>query len=245
MYLLRSVCLALFTLLLVAQNAAATLIQVNASDSGFYNQSGNHIPTNETYITGLLAGNQDRSFLVFDLSSVLGIITGATLHLYNPGNLGICCNGYASPDATENLQLFDVSTPIPTLLAGGAGHTAIYDDLGSGNVYGQIEMSAADNDSIVQIKLNAAALAALNAAAGHTFALGGGLASIEGTANQYVFGFSTDAFALQDVRRLDLTLVQTVSEPSPLALLLVCLGGVGVSYLLSCFRRSGTLFAPS
>jgi PEP-CTERM motif len=204
----------------------ADLVQIDALDTGSYNQSGGHVTSNENYIAGQLTGVQNRNFFVFDLAGVSGVITGATLNLYNPGNLGPCCNGFVSPDATETFSLFDVSTPTDTLITGGAGLVSIFDDLGSGTNFGQHDVSAADNDTVVQISLNAAAIAALNAAIGDMIAFGGMLESLSGPANQYIFGFSTVSFALDDVRRLDLT-VQSVPEPASFALL--CVGGIFVA----------------
>src|SRR5581483_9123257 len=143
-------------LALATHNAAAALVQINALDTGFYNQNGAHIPTNQTYIAGQFSGVQDRDFFVFDLSGVSGIITAATLNLYNPGNLGPCCNGYVSPDASETFTLYDVTTPTATLVAGGTGLVPVFDDLGSGTVLGQRQVSAADNDTVIPISLNAA-----------------------------------------------------------------------------------------
>jgi hypothetical protein len=191
----------------------AATIQIDATDSGAYQSSGFHLSTNENYLTGNLT-LEHRSFFVFDLTGVSGTITSATLNLFNPGVMP-CCLGYVSPDPTETFALVDVSTPVSTLVATGT-NVAIFDDLGSGTTFGQYVASAADNGTTISLALNAAGIAALNAAAGSTIAFGGVLTTLSALPNQYVFGFSTATFVEDDVRRLDLT---TAPEPTSLALL--------------------------
>jgi hypothetical protein len=68
-------------------------------------------------------------------------------------------------------------------------------------------VSAADNSTVVAIPLNAAGVAAINAAAGGKFAIGGALTGLQFTNPAYVFG-NTGA----GVKQLVLTLG---SAPSP------------------------------
>src|SRR5690606_6871505 len=128
-----------------------------------------------------------RSFFVFDLSSVTGTIGSATLRLFNPF-LSPFLPGYVSPDPAELLNIYDVSPPADVVRQGLAG-TSGFADLGGGTLFGSRLVSAADNGTIVEITLNSAAIAALNAATG-LFALGGALGTIDSSAEQYVFGFS-------------------------------------------------------
>jgi hypothetical protein len=123
-----------------------------------------------------------RSYHIFDLSS-LGpgqVITGATLFITHPSN------SYSSPDPTETVRFFDVSTPLddlrlPDESQPNSALDAIFDDLGSGSVYGEFVASAASNGTIESITLNAAALADLNAAIGGEWALGAALVTIAQT----------------------------------------------------------------
>src|SRR5262249_26017955 len=63
--------------------------------------------------------------------------------------------------------------------------------LGTGTSYGSQTVSAADNGKIVSIAMNAAGGAALNAAEGSQFGVGGALTAISGTADQNIFGHSS------------------------------------------------------
>ncbi|MFM6728949.1 MAG: Calx-beta domain-containing protein, partial [Dolichospermum sp.] len=98
---------------------------------------------------------------------------------------------YTSNDATETYQLQEVTTPVPTLTAGGSGLTAIYADLGDGAIYGSRDYSNGDDNGTSTIILNAAAISALTAKSGQAFAFGGLLTTLDTLSNQeYVFGFS-------------------------------------------------------
>ena len=195
---------------------AAAPVTLDAIDSGFYNASGLHLQTNENFLTGVFLGVEDRSFLLFDLSSISGTIVSAQLRLFNP-EVSAFLHGYVSPDPTETLTIHDVTTPAASVRDGSAG-VAGFGDLGSGTLYGSQTVSAADNGQIVEIALNAAALADLNAAAGQ-FVFGGALGTL-GAGNRYVFGFTTAAFVADHTRQLVLD-VQPVPEPSALGLLVV------------------------
>lgn len=228
----RIACLAVAAYVLSVTAAPAAIIQLDALDSGNYDQTGVHVTQNQNYITGRF-GNERRSFFVFDLAGISGTITGAALNLYNPDVDPV--KGYFSPDPTETLSIFDVTTPIGTLTLGGVGLVGVFDDLGSGTNFGQRLVSAADNGTTIQLTLNAAALAALNAAIGGSIAFGGALESIGGAVDQYVFGFSTAAFVPIDVRQLELD-VQPAVVPEPEALMLL---GIGLAALAAGRRRRG------
>lgn len=191
----------------------AATVTLDALDSGFYNSAGVHMPNNQTYITGRF-GNENRSFLVFDTSSVSGTILGATLRLFNP-EVSQFLHGYVSPDATETLNIYDVSTPASDIRGNTAG-LAGFADLGSGTLLGTRTVSAADNGTVIEIQLNAAGVAALTSSSG-LFVLGGALGSLSGTADQYVFGFSTASFVPDHTRQLVLD-VEPVPEPATIGL---------------------------
>lgn len=212
---LRFAGLALLLLGAGAYPAAAAPVTLAALDSGQYDAVGSHLLTNENYLTGIF-NTERRSFFLFDLSSVSGTINSATLRLFNP-EVSAFLHGYVSPDPTETLNIYDVGTDA-TAVTLGTGGAAAFADFGSGTLYGTRTVSAADNGTVVEITLNAAALADLNAASG-LFLFGGALGSLAGPSDQHVFGFSMTNFVPDHTRELVLD-VSSVPEPS-MALLLI------------------------
>ncbi len=180
----------------VGGSGSATLT-LNWTDSGWWNSTGSHDAGNKNYVSGQISGNQYHDYFVFDLSGVNQAITGATLQLTNPPG------GYSSPDPTETYSLFDVSTPVAALRDSGSGQTGIFSDLGSGVSFGSQTVSAANNNSTVSVALNAAGVAALNAARGGLAAVGGAVTTLSGQADQFVFGFTGPS---NDTRQLVLNL---------------------------------------
>jgi len=228
----------IFTALLAGQATAA----INTTDRGWYDSTGFHDPNNAIYISGGLDNEETdpvlfRSFFYFNLSGVTGTFSSATFEAFNP------VDGYQSPDATETLRLFDVSTPLADLLSGGVNKVNAYNDLGSGTEFGFATVSAANNSSIVSFNLNPAGLAAVNAAvAGNgVFVIGGALEAFSnGNTDEYVFGFS----GFNDPADGDTRLILEpdpgqVPEPGSLALLAGLSLLIGVRHIrLRRFRHN-------
>ncbi|MEI8196208.1 MAG: hypothetical protein WCI73_09895, partial [Phycisphaerae bacterium] len=179
----------------IGGGSGGTAITLTTVDDGWWDNTGLHSSTNKNYITGQNSTNNFRSYYVFNLAAVTQPIAGAQLNIANP------TNGFSSPDPTETLSIYDVSTPLATLEASGSGLTAIYNDLGTGSVFGSQTVSTASNGQFVPITLNAAGIAALNAVRGQQVALGGALTTVVGTSLQFVFGYTTGS----EVRQLVLT----------------------------------------
>lgn len=168
--------LILFATLLLQPLAIADMtIEIQATDFGWYSDSGFHNPNSSNYIAGFdIDGDFEgefRNFAVFDVSGISGQIVSANLLLLNDSPAG-----YDSPDATEDYTLFDVASSFSSLIA-GTGGVAAFDDLGTGSVYGQTQVSAADNESTVGVQLNSVALAALNNA-NTLYGIGGRVTSL-------------------------------------------------------------------
>jgi hypothetical protein len=147
-------------------------ITLNATNMGWWDNTGLNDNTNTNYIVGFCSVCADpyfNNFFVFSLASVDVPITSATLSVFNPSS------GYSSPLPTEVYQVGSVSTPIAILTAGGTGQVGIYNALASGTVYGTTLVSAATDNAQVTIPLDAAAIVALNGAEGGSIAFGGTL----------------------------------------------------------------------
>jgi len=194
---------------LAATPAAAWDTALEAVDSGNYSWEGNHSPGGTNYLAGDIAASgfsEYRNFFVFDLSGVTVPVLGAALEIYNPSDPPDPGNGYQSPDPFETYAVWEVVTDIATLTAGGSGLTGIFDDLGGGIDFGLVDMTVADNGTLVLIPLNPNAEAAINATAGSLWAVGGAVMTLDGNPLQRVFGYSNDSMP----RRLLLDLGGTI-----------------------------------
>ena len=203
-----------------ASRASAATIVLGAIDQGWYRQNGEHLVANPNYVAGMTGGNQFRNFFVFDLAGLTSIQSAA---------LRLNTEEYSSADPTETYTLFDVTTPIASLI-NGTGGLGAFDDLGSGTSYGSRVYSLGDEFQVRDLTLNPAALTALNLTIGGLFALGGALTSLDPSTpgNEFVFGFSGNNLA-----RLVLETERDVPEPSTLLLV-----GAGAAVGLSRrFRR--------
>jgi len=145
----------------------ATALTLTPTDRGWYDSTGVHNATSENSFTGSFGGTDYRSFYAFDVSA-----TGSPW-LYAPleFELELFYNG----DATESVELFAVTSSAASVTAGstaGAAGLAIYNDLGSGVSYGTATFTASDVGVIVNLLLNAAGIADINAARGGQFLFG-------------------------------------------------------------------------
>jgi large repetitive protein len=206
--------LSLFALLLFAGSSRAATIVIDAFDSGWYDDSGSHTQSNENYLVGW-RGAEYRNFFVFDLSAIplTDTVVSVTLRLFEPAvDLPeIFADGYDSPDPSETYEVVQVTTPVPLLILGGTLLTTTYTDLADGTVFGSRAISAADNGTNIDIALNAAGIAAVDAGLG-LFAFGGHVATLtSGFDSEFAFG-STSSTSLRQL------IVQTVPEPGTGAL---------------------------
>ena len=170
--------------LLVTAPASADFATFNTSDSqfdagldnqGWWSDTFNNSDGNTNYTVGwrsLSGGQEFRNFFTFDLSSLTDIVVGATLEVVR--------YSYFSPDASETLGLFDVTTDAATLNNNVGTNAAIFNDLGSGTSYGTFVVNSYSFSSteLLSFSLNSNALADINAAKGGFFSIGGALQSL-------------------------------------------------------------------
>ena len=187
----------------VAPTAGPATVTLSSSHRGWFDQQGFHDGTNTGYTVGDVSGlpsGRLRNFFVFDLSGVSGTVVSASFSAVNPGGEG----------PADTFTLRDVTTPVASFTGTANGAAAVYDDLGTGTVYGSASLAGATTSPVV-VALNGAGISALQAAAGGSVVLGGDYAPAA-TGADYVFGDTDDRPAS------DVQLVLGVEPPTPVAL---------------------------
>lgn len=233
-----SVCVvALVGLVLPLSQASAGVVTLNAINRGWYETSGASNGTSATnnYLAGDCRGglcgggaaaDAERNWFLFNLAGVSGVVTSARLLLDNPAAVvGSNGPGFNSDGASETYSVFDVAAGNIGSL--GTASAAIYADLGSGTSFASYNATTADNGTTVSISLNASGLAAIMAALGGNFALGGAITTLNGVAdNEHLFSW-TQAISGQAARltRLEIT-TDAAAVPEPSSLLLLGSGGI-------------------
>lgn len=223
-----AIALTVFGLSVSAANAQLRFS--NSVDRGSYSATGDHLSTNDSYISGYdsFEGKQFRSFFVFDIPALSGTdtYTSAVLKLYNGGTSTPNAFGMAG----RTFTISSIATDINTLRNGGTGLTSVFNDLRGGTDFGSITFaSTPTNGSTIKFNLNAAGLAAINNAAGSQIAFGGSFDVTSNTNDQYIFGFSGSGTPGDGKTRLDLVVNNFVApEPSTFALLSVAPIGIGI-----------------
>jgi hypothetical protein len=148
---------------------------LNATQMGWYdstgsgNAAGNYTAGNCQVLVCFGPPYQYHDYFVFDLARVDVPITSASLSLGNP------IDGFAGDPAAY--VSWDVTTSAAVVTSGGGG-LPTYHDLGSGIAFAKTLIGPFDNATQVVIGLNAAAIAALNAAKGGQFVVGGSVTGV-------------------------------------------------------------------
>ncbi len=166
-------------------------------------------------LTGTANGSVHRSYFAFDLSGLgAQVVTSATLRLE--------VEHWFAGSATESFNVYAVSTDVADVIGGG-NSVPVFTDLGSGDVYGTGSASSADVGQVVEISLDAGAMAAIMAASGGLFAVGIDLATIDGTVYPST-DFEALRFSSGSEARTHQLFVETVPIPAPSAMLLALIG---------------------
>lgn len=132
--------------------------------AGTFNNDGN-----DNYYTGDNLTTTLNNFFTFAIPAELGAVTSAKLVLTR----------YSSESLPVTYSLYDVSTDPITLNQNAGESLAIQYDLGSGVLYGSIGVSEYLLPDPLEIPLNVAALAAIQASEGGLFSIGGTLSPVQ------------------------------------------------------------------
>lgn len=140
-------------------------------DQGWYTNSGQHSSANSNYIVGDTNGNAYNNYFTFDLRGVTAQISSFSIN---------AAREYSSFEQRPlTYSLYRVSTSFSDLdvtrFSGDQVGQEIYADLGSGVNFGSQVFTASQLDTPLLISFNANGLAALNAARGGFFSVGGSL----------------------------------------------------------------------
>jgi hypothetical protein len=175
---------------------------------------------NTNYLTGEIGADLLRSFFTFDLSTL--DLSDQTLV---SATLQVARYGYKSPDATETVEFFDVSTPAEVLNDNTGVSADIFADLGSGTSYGSFVVPAyASSDSeLLAFSLNGAALAAITTNAGGFFSIGGSLESFNSVDDERIFSGSIGENSTQQL----VLETRPIAVPEARPLCLVAVGVIG------------------
>jgi hypothetical protein len=194
--------------------ASAETVQITAYQSGYVNEDGVVMNPSGNYFTGQLDDVQYRGYFIFDLSSLAGLeITSASFRLDT--------DDFQSVDLTETVNFYQYTGAISTLTSAPTTSGTAFGDLGNGTLLGSQIYSEAEQDVVLNIALNNAAVAALNSAiSSGSIAFGAVMVTVSGPSDQWVFGQSDD---LGSTRQLVLE-TQPVPEPSTAVMLVLGAG---------------------
>lgn len=239
-----SVLTAAFVACTAGAATAAPVTSIDSYDAGTYSRTGinaYHTTTNTSIVVGKRRDGTTityfNGFSLFDLTGIVGnTVTAATLTFFG-GN-----GAYDSTDVKEALDLWDVTSDLDGVVKTqepATGALGYYIDLGSGVNYGSTVVQSKDIAPMptVKVKLNAAAIDAINAVLGSAdarFGVGTSLSTLDDGRQ----GFERLWAGSQIAPPASLSLTLAVPEvPVPAALPLL-LGGLGALHLLRRRRNA-------
>ncbi|SFO33055.1 PEP-CTERM sorting domain-containing protein [Nitrosospira briensis] len=211
---------------LITYSTMESMFDSFALNQGWWSttRGGSNENGNDAYSTGEFQDESVRGFFTFDLSSLSGTVTSATLRVMRGG-------GSNNTDEIQ-LSLWDVTTPASTLNHNEGYNSAIVDDLGSGINYGFFSIPSGSYSDYLLLPLNSNALGDINATSGF-FSIG----AMTGAVNQSIFGATRTGFSnakgelIGDPKIVYLDLITdsvvSINEPTTSMLLglgILCLG---------------------
>ena len=150
-------------------------------NQGWWSNSASSTDKSTNYLTGFSRETEYRSFFTFDFSEHKEPVLSATLRLERS-------RSSSTNEATETIELFDISTDAATLNANDGTNDAIFRDLGTGTSYGAFTLAGTGEEGdILEFDLNRNALEAINSTDRY-FSVGAALTSNDDS--NYVFGWS-------------------------------------------------------
>jgi hypothetical protein len=170
-------------------------------NQGWWSPTASNFDANDNYFVGRLDAELFRNFFTFNLSSACQA-AGVTLQLTRANQTG-----------PLTYVLFDVSTPAATLNANNGTSQTIFDDLGTGTSFGSFPVAEGAADDVLSFPLNAAGVAAFNAARGGFFSIGGWTpdAVTSGESESYLFGGS-EIVLITETQQLVVTCLPATKE---------------------------------
>jgi hypothetical protein len=151
-------------------------------NQGWWSPTASNLDANDSYVVGRVGNDLFRNFFSFDLSSACPA-SSVTLQLTRAGQIG-----------PLTYSLFDVSTPAATLNANAGPSQTLFNDLGSGTSFGSFPVADGSETDVLSFPLNAAGVAAFNAARGGFFSIGGWTPDVASFGESYLFGGSEIVF---------------------------------------------------
>lgn len=189
-----------FVCLLAACNAVQRLqakeITLQSIRTGYVFEGGFPTAPGQTnYIVGK-SGGEYRNFSMFDFSDFSQTVLYGVLRFHNVSDPPYGGNGFSSRDDFETFSLYDADAhEIQRLVDVEPDNRplgmSVFEDLGSGAVFGKQDVDQSYNGHFVQVALNSEAISALNSADA-SFAFGGAITTIRPVfrGNELIFGWS-------------------------------------------------------
>lgn len=145
-----------------------------AVDQGWWSTVTGHSQSNQNYIVGELPNFQSgefRNYFCFGLAIPAGeTVTAVTLNVVR--EFGLSDSG----QTTHHLSFFDVFFDVGQLDVDSGPNAAIFNDLGSGVLYGEYDVTVNGNPAeVLQFALNGDAIGAINDGPLTNFCIGGTL----------------------------------------------------------------------